>query len=156
MNTVFNARIKKLYLNKAKLIRQCIAILGISKQRILKQGGGCVIPRMGASYKYKFNRDSIAILLNFSDIKNSTYGEISEDSQRYIVKLIAKKFSVNIEQYTSYDYFIKFLQMLQDAHDNAFDVYINDITDRMAFFEKECDKISDILMNDLKRVITND
>ncbi len=156
MNTVVTTRLKRLNSNKAKLIRQCYAILGISKHRIIKQGSGCIIPGVGASYKYKYTRDSIAIVLNFSQIKNTTFGEISDDSQRYLIKLIAKKFNVNIESYNNYAYFVKFLQMLQDAHDNAFDPYINDIDNRMLAFEQECDKISDILLNDLKRIINND
>lgn len=153
MTFQLNSKIKRMNSNKAKLIRQCFAILGISKNRIIKQGSGCVIPNTGAAYKYKYNRDSIAILLNFSQIKNSTYGEISDDSQRYLIKLIAQKFSVNIESYNNYSYFVNFLQMLQDAHDNAFDPYVNQLDDRMSFFTSECDKISDILLSDLKKVI---
>ena len=139
--------------NRSKLIKQCMIILDISKNRIIKQGKGCIVPDYGASYKYKYDRDTIGILLNFSQIKNSTYGEISEDSQKYLVNLISKKFNVNIDTYTRRDYFVKFLQNLQDLHDNSFDGYNNDIQDRMTYFKEECNKLYNSLNIDYTKAI---
>lgn len=110
-----------------------------------------MMPGVGAVYKYNGKRDAIGILVEISQIYNHTYGEISDDEQKYLVNLIAKRFSVNITNEQNREYFKSFLQKLQDAHDDAFDEYNAEIEDRMSFFLNICD----LMLVDLEHQLDN-
>lgn len=147
MNNAIDTRTQRIINNRKKLISKCLAILKTSVGRIQKQGCGCTKDGVGAVYKNGTLRDAIAILLAPSVIHNHTYGEISEDDQAYIVKQIASRYSIPYAMAPDREFLVKFLQQLQDAHDNAFDGFNQVDGDRMQFFLSECDKIKDILEN---------
>lgn len=144
---VIGRRTREISKNRAKLVSKCLAILNTSIGRIQKQGGGCSIDGIGAVYKNGTQRDAIAILLAPSAIKNHTYGEISEEDQGYIVKQICNLYSIQYAMIPDREFLIKFLQQLQDAHDNAFDCFNPVDGDRMQFFLNECNKIKESLQN---------
>lgn len=147
MNNAIDSRTQRIINNRKKLISKCLAILKTSVGRIQKQGCGCTIDGVGSVYKNGTLRDAIAILLAPSAIHNHTYGEISEDDQSYIVKKIASMYSVRYDLPADREFLVKFLQQLQDAHDNAFDGFNHVDGDRMQFFLSECGKIKDSLEN---------
>jgi len=147
MNTAIHTRTQTVMKNRQKLVSKCLAILKTSVGRIQKQGCGCTLDGVGAVYKNGNLRDAIAILLAPSAIYNHTYGEISEDEQAYIVKKIASMYSIRYDLPADRQFLVKFLQQLQDAHDNAFDGFNHVDGDRMEFFLSECDKIKDNLEN---------
>lgn len=147
MNNAINTRISNIVNNRKKLANKCLAVLKTSMMRIRKQGCGCSIDGVGAVYKNGKLRDAIAILLAPSQISNHTYGEISEDEQKYIVKKIAAMYSVRCDIAVEYSTFVKFLQDLQDAHDDAFDCFNQVDGDRMQFFIDRCNKIKESLEN---------
>ena len=147
MNTAIHTRTQTVMKNRQKLVSKCLAILKTSVGRIQKQGCGCTLDGVGAVYKNGNLRDAIAILLAPSAIYNHTYGEISEDEQAYIVKKIASMYSIRYDLPADRQFLVKFLQQLQDAHDNAFDGFDHVDGDRMEFFLSECDKIKDNLEN---------
>lgn len=147
MNTAIHTRTQTVMKNRQKLVSKCLAILKTSVGRIQKQGCGCTLDGVGAVYKNGNLRDAIAILLAPSAIYNHTYGEISEDEQAYIVKKIASMYSIRYDLSADRQFLVKFLQQLQDAHDNAFDGFNHVDGDRMEFFLSECDKIKDNLEN---------
>lgn len=130
-------------------VRGCIRILKDSRMRINRQGTGCTIPECGSAYTYKGKRCAIGILVTAKDIKWQTYGIISNDDQSYLVTKICKNYSMS---YMSDDrVFTKdFLQMLQDAHDECFDINKKlSSNDRMAMFNSKCDAIELWLNNQL-------
>ena len=147
MNNAINTRISNIVNNRKKLNNKCLAVLKTSMSRIQKQGCGCSIDGVGAVYKNGKLRDAIAILIAPSQISNHTYGEISEDEQKYIVKKIAAMYSVRCDNAVEYSTFVKFLQDLQDAHDDAFDCFNHVECDRMQFFIDRCNKIKESLEN---------
>ena len=147
MTNAFQLRTQRIIDNRKKLASKCLAILKTSVGRIKRQGCGCSIDGVGAVYKNGKLRDAIAILLSPSEIYNHTYGEISEDDQKYIVKKIASMYSIRYDIAVEYAAFVSFLQSLQDAHDNAFDCFNPVDGDRMQFFLNECNKIKESLQN---------
>lgn len=147
MNNAIDTRTQNIIKARRKLVSKCVAILKTSVGRIQKQGCGCTLDGVGAVYKNGTLRDAIAILLAPSAIHNHTYGEISEEEQFYIVKKIARMYSVRYYLPVEREFLVKFLQQLQDAHDNAFDGFNHVDGDRMQFFLSECDKIKDSLQN---------
>ena len=142
---IIGKRTRILTKNRKKLISKCVAILNTSVGRIQKQGCGCSIDGVGAVYKNGTLRDAIAILIAPSAIKTHTYGEISEDDQAYIVKQIASMYSITYALAPDRAFLVNFLQRLQDAHDNAFDMFNPVEGDRMEFFITETEKIKDWL-----------
>jgi hypothetical protein len=123
--------------NSAALAR----IVKDSKGYILNQGCGCYIEDYGVDYvdtKRKI-RDSIGVLVPFySNGKlRRHYGLISEESQKPIVRKIQKTYHINIDVPSEYNRFIRILQELQYAHDEAFDDGKND----MQKFVDACSKL---------------
>lgn len=147
MTNTVQIRTQRIIDNRKKLTNKCLAILKTSVGRIKRQGCGCSIDGVGAVYKNGKLRDAIAILLSPSEIYNHTYGEISEDDQKYIVKKIASMYSIRYDIAVEYAAFVSFLQSLQDAHDNAFDCFNHVEGDRMEYFLTECNKIKESLEN---------
>lgn len=124
-----------------------LSLLTIAENRIIKQGDGCY-DRMGACYKNKNKRDVISALCPPQTVRWNTYGVVSADEQRYLVRAIAKRHSVDIERANDRVKFVKFLQDLQDAHDLAFDPFNEVSGDRMVAFLENCDTIRSSLNKD--------
>lgn len=123
MNTTRIQRQKNL---RVTLYKACLNILNVSVTRIQKQGSGCNIPGYGAAYKYGGKLDAIAILLGADSIRSYMFETIDSENMRKIVQAISRKYRVRIDTSESYSNFVKFLQSLQDAHDEAFDEYTAD------------------------------
>ena len=115
-------------------------LLKVSVARIKEQGSGCV-DSMGPAYinKQDKTRDAIAIVATGLKDKyfGQFYGKISEEKQKPIVRNLLYNFSINILILGEREWFVDFLQALQDAHDDAFDPYNKEIPG-MEYFEKRC------------------
>jgi len=153
--TAIKPRIEKVKATKIKMIKSCQAILDISMKRIQKQGCGCIDYSGCPDYKNGKLRDSIAILVESSQIRNSDYREIGHNDMTHLVNLIAKKFSVNLDLAGHRFFFTEFLQKLQDAHDDSFDVYLDrNVTpeEAMVIFTKACNQIKEYLQKELTKL----
>lgn len=110
--------------------------------RITKQGSGCNVPGYGAAYYSEVDKtlDPIGLVLGFQAIKKS-FGTISSEEQRHLVRLLSRKYEVNTETDKAYSEFVSFLQECQDAHDAAFDEYNKVVGSRMDLYNKQMHEI---------------
>ena len=107
-----------------------------SRKRIALQGSGCT-DSMGVSYTNpkEETRDSIGIILNVNNkYLKRFYGPISEEPQKPLVRILEKNLGIDISFESERIRFANILQLLQDAHDNAFDPFLK-IENRMEQFE---------------------
>lgn len=127
----------------------CLRLLNIARTAIKKQGTGCY-NEMGVAYYTKGRNDVITSLCAPKTIRSYTYGVVSGEEQRYIVAHIANRYQVRIDRADTYTFLVDFLQDLQDAHDDAFDPFL-DIDDRMQKF----DELTLAIFTKLNRKLTN-
>lgn len=141
------AIIKKNTLLFKKIIRD-------SKKAMISQGHGCYIADYGVDYVDTKNkiRDSIGVLVPFyaNGKLRRHYGLISEESQKPIIRIIQKTYHIDISIPTEYNRFIRVLQELQFAHDEAFDGGRDD----MDIFTTLCDNLErNVCSHAMKMVI---
>lgn len=107
--------------------------------------GGCFIENVGVSYYNPKNgtRDPIGWLLTPRDVKQH-FGLIKDDAQKPLVRKIEKRFGINVSREQERQRFVKFLQALQDAHDEVFDEFNNDEPkeNRISLFGGKCNQIA--------------
>lgn len=123
---------------------QCIRLLNIAVKHIHEQGGGCY-DRMGAAYKANGRKDVIAVLASGQSIRSNTFGVISGEEQKYIVTRIVKRHNINADRQETRGFLVKFLQQLQDAHDDAFDPFNVVDGNRMELFDTKIKSIRENL-----------
>jgi len=121
-----------------------LSMLNIAKTYI-SHNGGCVIDGVGVAYYNPITgtRDPIGCLVKVSDLKG-LYGTIESDAQKPLVRKIASKFNMNLSRDCDRSNFVKFLQALQNAHDEIFDFFNNSVpkSNHISLFNKKCDQIS--------------
>lgn len=139
-----NKSFLKAQATRTKTLNACKNMLATSVSRIQKQGYGCTHPKTGACYKHAGKRDAIAILIDANLIRSISYGPISSDEQSYIVNAIMHKYQLRIDDSNVRVKVKKFLQKLQDAHDQAFDQF-NNTPNPMEYFINECKLIENSL-----------
>jgi hypothetical protein len=141
--------LEKILADKKANVKKCLELLKISQTRINKQQSGCIIPDYGSAYTYKGKRCAIGILVTAKDIRWNTYGVIENDEQAYLVSTICKRYSMpymGIER----SFTKTFLQKLQDAHDDAFDMNSKILDkEKMALFNQKCEEIKEWLYKHL-------
>lgn len=116
---IHNNKVRKQNLSKMH------EILNVIKEKITKFGG-CFIKNYGPAYynSDEFTRDPIGHLLKISDLRGH-FGTIDSEAQKPLIRKISNKFGLNLSNTIEYEKFTKFLQLIQDAHDELFDKFNN-------------------------------